>query len=81
MVGLRPGRAGNPRGEVRVTGQDRNRVGDVEVAHGTVTVLLILHGRWPGSVQLEPDDADALADRLRDQAAHVRRLRAHDADQ
>lgn len=51
-----------------------NRVGDVEVMHGSATVLLVLHGRWPGSTQLTPDDADALADRIREQAAYTRRI-------
>jgi len=55
-----------------VAGDTPNRVGDVEVAHGAATVVLILHGRWPGTAQLTPDDADAIADRLREQAAHAR---------
>ena len=62
-----------------MTTENPTRVGDVEVAHGAATVLLILHGRWPGAVQLSPDDADAAADRIREQAAHVRRINPPDS--
>lgn len=57
-----------------VAGDSPIRVGDVEVMHGQATVLMVLVGRWPGSVQLSPDDADAVADRLRQQAAYARRV-------
>jgi hypothetical protein len=50
------------------------RARNVEVGHGEATVLLIVHGRWPGAAQLTPDDADDLAARLREQAASVRRI-------
>ncbi len=50
------------------------RVGDVEIAHGQATELLILHGRWPGSTRLSPDDADQLAALLREQAEHGRQI-------
>lgn len=73
MVGREACPARDLKGRVRVTGE-RNRVGDVEVAHGEATVLLILHGRWPGSAQLSPDQADAIAEHLRAQAAHARRV-------
>jgi hypothetical protein len=51
---------------------ESNRIGDVEVAHGQATVLLVLHGRWPGTTQMSPDAADAVAAKLRKQAAHAR---------
>lgn len=57
-----------------MTDESINRVGDAEVGNGTATVLLVLHGKWPGATQLDPDQADALAERLSVHAAHVRHL-------
>ncbi len=48
--------------------------------HGSATVLLVVYGKWPGSTQLSPDDADALADRLKEQAAYTRRANGDGAD-
>lgn len=63
-----------------MTDGQSNRVGDVEIAHGQATVLLILHSRWPGAAQLTPDEADALAERLRAQAQAVRLVNARATD-
>lgn len=57
-------------------GDNPTRVGDVEVMHGQATVVMVLNGRWPGSVQLSPDEADAVADRLRQQARYARLVNA-----
>lgn len=59
---------------MRVTVGRSNRVGNVEVGRGEATVLLVLYGRWPGAVQLTPDHADTIAERLRAEAAGVRRV-------
>lgn len=50
----------------------RLRIGEVELAHGVDAVSLILGGRWRGAAVLSPDEADELADRLREQAAAAR---------
>lgn len=54
---------------------DPQRIGGAEVMHGADVVLLVLRGTWPGSAQLTPDQADALAGRLREQAAYAREIR------
>lgn len=53
-----------------------NRVGDVEIAHGAASVVIVLHGRWPGAAQLSPDDADLIAERIKVQAAYAREINA-----
>lgn len=50
--------------------------GPAEVAHGINCVSLTLNGRHPGAAVLTPGEADDLADLLRRQAAHARRLTA-----
>lgn len=57
-------------------GDDPTRVGDVQVMHGAAVVVLVLSGRWPGSATLTPDEADAVADRLRQQATYAREVNA-----
>ena len=56
--------------------ENPRRVGDAEVMHGQATVVLVLHSRWPGSAQFTPDEADALAEQLTQQAAYARELNA-----
>lgn len=59
-------------GEVTVTGKNTKRVGEVEVGHGVDLVLLAIDGRYSGITQLTPDEAERLADRLREKAAEAR---------
>jgi hypothetical protein len=53
-------------------------VGDATVRHGAESVLVTIDGRYPGSTQLTPDQADQLANVLHTQAQYARSAAATD---
>lgn len=55
--------------------EDPARVGEVELSHHVDLVYLAIDGRHAGVTQLTPDEADQLADRLKEQAEAARHTR------